>query len=54
MRKPDTKCITLELPSDLVDAMDSRIKRTDSKKKVVYAEAIRAYIGKKPSVADLS
>lgn len=54
MKKPDTKCITLELPTDLVDAMDRRIKRHDLKKKVVYADAIRAYIGKKPSVSDLS
>ena len=46
MKRPNTKCVTLELPSDLVDAMDRRIKRNDSKKKVVYAEAIRAYIGK--------
>jgi len=54
MKSPNTKCITVELPSDLVDAMDRRIKRNDSKKKVVYADAIRAYIGKKTSVADQS
>lgn len=47
MIKPDTKCVTVELPTDLVDAMNRKIKRNDSKKKVVYAEAIRAYIGKK-------
>lgn len=54
MKRTNIRVVTLELPGDLVDAMDRKIKRTDSKKKVVYADAIRAYIGKKPSVADLS
>jgi metal-responsive CopG/Arc/MetJ family transcriptional regulator len=47
MKQTNTRVITLELPCDLVDAMDRRIKRHDLKKKVVYADAIRAYIGKK-------
>lgn len=46
MENPKTKCITVEIDADLVDAMDRKAKRESKKKYALYNDAVRAYIGK--------
>lgn len=54
MKKPDTRCVTVIVETALDDAIERKAKREGKVKYAVYNDALKAYIGKKPSVADQS
>jgi hypothetical protein len=54
MVQPKTKLMTVEIEKWMDDALEKKQKRSGVSKRFQVNEALEAYIGKKPSVADQS
>jgi predicted transcriptional regulator len=54
MARPKDVCVTCVIDTEVDDKIESIAKKNGRLKSAVINDALKAYIGKKPSVADLS
>ncbi len=54
MTKPKERCVTCIIETSTDDGIESIARRQKRLKSAIINDALKAYIGKKPSVADLS